>query len=210
MTISQDGANSLSNQLNANFDSITSNLNSTIATYSSNQNEIWRSTAASLFAGEINETLVSVNQALSALNERINSKFSSVAQIHNDSEQTSVTFPRVSYTSVSKNVEPDESWAGNKTGVLEGHSVAELKPHFNSIIQAVQDDLKKVRSTIEGNTMLDGGVKDSFNGYIAEAESKLASELSELNDSFNNRIQGEDSNKVSAEEIAKSTASAAN
>ena len=78
MRISQEGANNLSNELETKFKNTYENLTATIANYSNAQNEIWRSNAATLFAGEVNTSIASVDSALTSLNNSINSKLKEI------------------------------------------------------------------------------------------------------------------------------------
>ena len=203
MRISQEGANNLSNELETKFKNTYENLTATIANYSNAQNEIWRSNAATLFAGEVNTSIASVDSALTSLNNSINSKLKQIVSLQNTEEEEDITFPTINYTSVTKRVEPDACWAGNTVGVLEGHSLEELKVSFEKIVTDVQADLASMEGIINSNTMLYSSEKESLCSYFAKANTTLTTELENLGESYNNRIKGEEDKRVTAAQAAR-------
>ena len=207
MLISQDGATGLSAGLETRFNTITNELNSYIGTYSEEQNSIWRSVNATAFAGEINASITSINTALSSLCSNINSKMSTIVAIQNNQEGTELSWPTVDYTDVSKSVEVDPTFEGNAVGVVEGHNLSELKTPFQNIITQIEDNLTRMRESVNSNTMLSGDVKGAFDVYISNVESTLDTELEELNKSFENRITSEEYSRISSKVAAAMTAS---
>ena len=203
MRISQEGANNLSNGLEKDFKNAYENLTANITNYSNAQNEIWRSNAATLFAGEVNTSIASVDSALTSLNNSINSKLKEIVNLQNIEEEEDITFPNVDYTKVTKSVEPDACWAGNTVGVLEGHSLEDLKASFEKIVTEVQADLKAMEGIINSNTMLYSSEKESLCSYFAKANTTLTTELENLGESYNNRIKGEEDKRVTAAQAAR-------
>lgn len=192
MTIDGTNLSNLATKLNSAFSNFQINGTSAIKAYVNAQNGIWRSAKSVSMATEIKDCLDSAIKGLGTEAINIRDSIKTNVQNHNNTEGSNYSFSyeyQEADISSFSNIEPD--WSG-KTGLLEGHTISELKPYFNDIIKAFNDCFSDMLSAVNNSEVFSPTQQADLVEGITAVKNNFGKEVEDLNESWTIRSKGED------------------
>lgn len=194
MTINETNLQSLQGKLSTTFSNFSTDGTNAINSYVSAQNNIWRSPKSQALAKEIQTCLDSAIKNIGILQNNMRSAIQTNVKNHNTAEGTTLSFSYdYSAASTSKFGDVEAKFADSRTGLLEGHTINELKSNFEGIINVFKNCFTSMLSAVNGSPVFSDTQQDNLKGAIKSAQSKFDADYQELLSSWSTRAQNEDS-----------------
>lgn len=208
MTINETNLQSLQGKLSTTFSNFSTDGTNAINSYVSAQNNIWRSPKSQALAKEIQTCLDSAIKNIGVLQNEMRSSIRTNVQNHNTAEGIQLSFSYdYSSPSTSKLDDIEVKFADSSIGLLEGHTINEIKPNFVAITNVFRECFTSMLSAVNSSPIFSDTQQNDLVDKIVDKKNEFEADYIELLNSWNTRTQNEDSVRSKEASIASSNIS---
>lgn len=194
MTINETNLQSLQGKLSTTFSNFSTDGTNAINSYVSAQNNIWRSPKSQALAKEIQTCLDSAIKNIGILQNNIRSSIRTNVQNHNTAEGVQLSFSYdYSSPSTSKLDDIEVKFSDSSIGLLEGHTINEIKPNFVAITNVFRECFTSMLSAVNSSPIFSDTQQNDLVDKIVDKKNEFEADYIELLNSWNTRTQNEDS-----------------
>ena len=194
MTINETNLQSLQGKLSTTFSNFSTDGTNAFNSYVSAQNNIWRSPKSQALAKEIQTCLDSAIKNIGILQNNIRSSIRTNVQNHNTAEGVQLSFSYdYSSPSTSKLDDIEVKFSDSSIGLLEGHTINEIKPNFVAITNVFRECFTSMLSAVNSSPIFSDTQQNDLVDKIVDKKNEFEADYIELLNSWNTRTQNEDS-----------------